>query len=69
MGKHLKRLLCTTRRTVEQLYYATQDTRGGLIITKDISDVCYGLDYLVAKQELLESVITKGRESLSIFRD
>ena len=54
---------------MEQLYYATQDTRGGLIITKDISDVCYGLDYLVAKQELLESLITKGRESLSIFRD
>ena len=34
---------------VEPIYYATQDTRGGRIVTKDICGVCYVPDVLVAK--------------------
>ena len=49
--------------------YATQDTRGGQIVTKDVCGVCYGPDDLVAKQKLLESVLTKGREPLPICRE
>eukprot|EP00978_Attheya_sp_CCMP212_P025218 scaffold80767_cov35-Attheya_sp.AAC.2 len=54
---------------VEPIYYATQDTRGGRIVTKDICAVCYGPDDLVLKQELLDSGLTKGREPLPICRD
>ena len=31
--------------------YATQDTRGGQIVTKDVCGVCYGPDDLVGKKE------------------
>eukprot|EP00978_Attheya_sp_CCMP212_P028528 scaffold98739_cov71-Attheya_sp.AAC.1 len=54
---------------VEPIYYATQDTRGGKIVTKDICAVCYGPEDLVVKQEILESEFTKGREPLPICRD
>ena len=45
---------------VEPIYYATQDTGDGRIVTKDICGVCYVPDVLVAKKELLESGLTKG---------
>eukprot|EP00978_Attheya_sp_CCMP212_P003264 scaffold6745_cov38-Attheya_sp.AAC.1 len=55
---------------VEPIYYATPDTRGGRIVTKDIiCAVCYGPDDLVLKQELLDPGLTKGREPLPISRD
>ena len=54
---------------VEPIYYATQDTRGGRIVTKDICAVCYGPDNLVLKQDLLESGHTKGKEPLPMCRD
>eukprot|EP00978_Attheya_sp_CCMP212_P009170 scaffold21618_cov63-Attheya_sp.AAC.12 len=54
---------------VEPVYYATQDTRGGKIVTTDICAVCYEPDDLVVKQERLESGPTKEREPLPIFRD
>ena len=54
---------------VEPIYYATQDTRGGRIVTKDICAVCYGPDDLVLKQDLLESGHTKGKEPLPMCRD
>jgi hypothetical protein len=56
---------------VEPMYYATQDTRGGQIVAKDICAVCYygPADDLVAKQEFLESGLTKRREPLPICRD
>ena len=34
---------------MEPIYYATQDTKGGLIVTKDICSVCYVFEKLVAK--------------------
>ena len=54
---------------MEPIYYATQDTRGGLIVKNDMCDVCYEPDNLVAKQELLESVLKKGGEPFPICRE
>ena len=53
---------------VESIYYATQDKWGGRIVTNDMRAVWYGIENLVAKQELIESVFTKTREPLTIYR-
>ena len=42
---------CCCNNPMEQIYYETQDTIGGLIVTNDICAVCYGPDDLVGKKE------------------
>ena len=54
---------------IESQYYATNDTTGGRVLTKNICATCYADNSFVTKQEILRSRKTGGKDILPMCRD